>query len=229
MKINTKLLCVHAALFIILMFLYSTELFPQDNSMGMYNSSTIDGCTDFHCLKCKDRNNCTLGFYCGIKNCGHKHGAVSCTESIIFYIRSSNGYTDENGNKSCTVRARNVSERLNSFMTMMSENDEFRFIILNENGDSLSDSKSNPTIWFNGDNGEDKKLITITNSDMLGYKYRASLPALSKMATPPDKITKILVAQWWLANLTDHFNMMVLNKEPYLTTNTHCEIGRAHV
>ncbi len=221
MIINIKLANAFAMLIVIVIFFFTAELMSQTTTMGMYKSSAIDGCEDFHCRKCEDRNSCTLGFNCGMDNCGHKHGAVSCDESIVFYLRTSNGYTDENGNKSCTVRAKVVAERLNSFMTM-NEDNEFKFKILDENGESLSGSKSNPTIWFSYENGENKKLITVTNSDMQGYKYRASLPLLSKMATPPDEITKELVAQWWLANLTDHFRMMVLNKKPYLTTNTHC-------
>lgn len=65
-------------------------------------------------------------------------------------------------------------------------------------------------------------VVTVTASDLSGYKYRSRLPDLKDKSKRADKLTKKLVAQWWAYLLKDHFKMMALNEAPYLTTYTHC-------
>lgn len=218
---NNKPTTFTLIILIFLQFSLSSNLFSQNDNMAMYQSKSINGCQDFHCTKCSNRDNCSLGYYCSKDGCGHKHGIVSCGEGVLFYLRSSNGYANQNGEKDCEVRAHAIAQTLNSSMQMMSNHDDCTFIVRNEKGDPLRNG-DDPTIWLEMKMGHNKKIVTITNSDMIGYKSRAKMLAFSKMAKEPGSITKKMVAYWWANNLEDHFAMMVLNKEPSLTINTHC-------
>jgi hypothetical protein len=189
--------------------------------MVMYKSSEIDGCTDFHCLKCGDRNKCSREDHCDMPDCGHKHGAVTCHGGVLFYLRSSEGYTDNAGDKSCLARAEYVATRINQFMDMMDSHNNCDFIVLDKNKNEIISSTQTPTIWFIM-KGPDQKVISISNSDLAGYAYRSNLPDLKKMAMPEDQLSKKIVAQWWASNLKDHFSMMVMNEAPSLTTDTQC-------
>lgn len=190
--------------------------------MEMYKSAEIDGCTDFHCFKCSDRNACSRGEHCNMQDCGHKHGAILCHGGILFYIRSAQGFTDDAGNPSCVTRAEFVANQLNMLLGMMESHENCYFSVLDENKNEINNSKQIITIWFAMEGMNPHKVISISSSDLAGYKYRADLQDLKNMATPSNKLTKKLVAQWWAYNLKDHFTMMVLNEKPYLTTYTHC-------
>lgn len=203
-------------LFFLMLPICTPIIYGQMSHMKMYQAGAIDGCTDFHCLKCIDRNLCSRGEHCNMPNCGHIHGAVLCHGGILFYLRNPNGYKDESGKYSCLARAINVANQLNEYLKMMESHDNCHF--------SVVDKHQTVTIWFAmmmGD-GHRHKVVSVTPSDLQGYKYRSNLPELNEEALPANKITKKLVAQWWASNLTDHFRMMVQNKAPHLTTDTNC-------
>lgn len=192
--------------------------------MKMYKAAEVDGCTDFHCLKCKDRNACSRGkHYCDIKECGHKHGAVICHSGILFYLRTDAGIRDEQGNLSLIARAKGVTERLNDYLDMAAGHESCYFTVLDETQKEIVSNKQTPTIWFKTvAGGHANMVVTVTESDLSGYKYRSRLPDLKGKSKRADKLTKKLVAQWWAYILKDHFKMMVLSEAPYLTVYTHC-------
>lgn len=198
------------------------EMKMEMKKMKMYKAAEVDGCSDFHCLKCSNRDACSED-YCDIKDCGHKHGAVLCHSGILFYIREAAGIRDEQGILSCTTRAKLIAERINKYLGMSMEHKACYFTVLDEvQGEVISD-KQIPTIWFKMAAGAHAhKVLSVTGSDLSGYKYRSQLPVHKDKSKPANKITKKLVAQWWAYLLKDHFKMMVLGEAPYLTVYTHC-------
>ena len=163
--------------------------------MAMYQPKRIDGCEDYHC--------------------GHEHGAVFCHGGALFYLRSSRG----TGYSDCYERATSVAEKLNNAMQIADS--EFK---LKWDGDT-------PTIWhIRNDGSEIEKIVTITSGDVMGYERRAEIfPDKSlkrKLFDPQRKVRgktagKIVVAEWWLALLTDHFKLMVKSEKPTETINTY--------
>jgi hypothetical protein len=176
----------------------------------MYKASEISGCGDFHCNKCSDRNNCSTNNFCGIENCGHKHGTIVCHGGVLFYLRTSNGIIDKDEQPSCYNRAELISTRLNKYMRLMETKNSGYFKVID----------ANLVFVTEGDNIYD--VLTVSDSDLAGYTFRSSQPELSKMSIEAANLNKKMVAKWWSSILNDHFKMMVLNEKPNLTTNTHC-------
>jgi len=217
-----KKIKVKGSVTLLILLLTSLATYSQmgEMKMEMYKSAEVDGCTDFHCLKCADRNMCSRGEQCNMQDCGHQHGAVLCHGGILFYIRSAQGFADDAGAKSCVARAEHIASEINMFMGMDSHGNS-NFAVLDENKNEINNATQIPMVWFVMD-GMHHNAITISDSDLAGYKYRAVLPDMRSMALPANKLTKELVAQWWAYNLNDHFTMMVKNEKPTMTTYTHC-------
>lgn len=224
MKAKIINLGILSSLLFLILTLTSFTSFGQMKGMQMemYKYAEIDGCTDFHCYKCNDRNACSLGKHCNMPNCGHKHGAVLCHGGILFYLRSADGFIDNAGNPSCVSRAESIATQLNMFLGMMENHEGCYFAVLDENLQEIINSETTPSVWFSMEGMDMHKVLSVSNSDLAGYKYRAVLSDIKDMAYPANKLTKKLVAQWWSYNLKDHFSMMVLNEKPYLTTYTYC-------
>ncbi len=189
----------------------------------MFSAAPMDGCDDFHCQKCGDRNHCSGRSNCNMPGCGHEHALVLLNGGALFYLRSADGVVNENGRLSCYTRARQVVERLNQFMGMMKDHGRCYFTVLDENRKELVRSNQNPTIWFTmAGGGHFQKVITVTNSDLDSYRYRTASTGLAGMAKPAGELNKKLVAQWWAYLLKDYFAMVMENQPPRLTTYTHC-------
>ncbi len=192
------------------------EQMQMERKMVMYEPVEVDGCTDYHCRKCTDRDRCSLsGKECSHPNCGHIHGAVLCHGGVLFYLRSSKG----TGYFNCSERAKSVAGKLNSAMQMATHKN-YKF--------ELEWAGNTPTIWhMTADGSMRKKIVTITTGDVMGYEYRAktsdrSLEDWKFSQRVGDKTAgKIAVAEWWLAMLTDHFKLMAQSAKPAETITTH--------
>lgn len=197
---------------------------PHDMSLGhMFSAAPLDGCDDFHCRKCKNRNHCTGRPNCGISDCGHQHGLTLLNGGALFLLRSANGATNSDGQPSCYARARTAADRLNHLMSSMGDHDRCYFTVLDENRNELVGSGQNPVIWFTmAGSRHYQKVITVTDYDLAGYQYRSASSELAGMAKPADELNKKLVAQWWASLLKDYFGMIMENQPPRLTTYTHC-------
>jgi len=190
-----------------------TEQMQMGQKMDMYQSGLVDGCTDHHCLKCTDRDRCSEQVKCSLPNCGHIHGAVLCHGGVLFYLRTSAGYYN------CHARAKSVANKLNSVMRIATrENYKFE---LEWTGDT-------PAIWhMTVDGSMREKIVTITPGDVEGYRYRAKISDMSLEHWKFSKrvggktVGKIVVAEWWLALLTDHLKLMAQSEKPTETTDTY--------
>lgn len=180
------------------------EGMPMEH-MAMYKASLLSGCNDYHCLKCKSRDYCSMGNNCGMPECGHEHAVVECHGSSVLYLRSANGFL------SCMDRAKKVVNAMNSVMTL--ENPErWRYVV--------KDKISDPEIWLEMEGmPHGNKIVTVTSADLGGYHYRAKI---TRMSYPAEAIDKRLVARWWAAILQDHYDAMILGKRPSLSVETHC-------
>lgn len=193
------------------------------NNGPIFSAVRLSGCDDFHCRKCKNRNHCTGRTDCNMPGCGHTHGLVLFSGGDLFFLRSSGGVKDDSGHTSCFSRAQQVAARLNHFMGMMSDHGNCRFFVLDSGKNKIVDRSSEPVIWFGMKSGHNlQKVVRVTRYDLAGYQYRSKDTGLSGMAKPSNKLTQLLVAQWWASLLNDYFSMIVRNEPPHLTTNTHC-------
>lgn len=175
------------------------------HEMAMYSAALLSGCEDYHCLKCTSRNHCSLGADCGMPECGHEHARVDCHGMPVLYLRSSAG------NSSCMARAEKVVRQLNTIVSLKNP----------ENWDIVVKNVSRePEIWLQMTGmAQGYKLVEVTEADVIGYRHRATVVQRSHNA---DSIDKALVAKWWAALLQDHFDSMILGKEPSQTVHTHC-------
>lgn len=175
------------------------------DSMSMYSVAPLSGCDDYHCLKCKSRDRCSVGGRCGMPECGHEHAQVVCHGLPVLYLRSAAGQS------SCLARGKKVVSAMNMVMTL--ENPEQWRFIVKKGSQGLE-------IWLQMSGmSHGNKIVSITNADVLGYQYRAKTVQMSHRA---DDIDKNLVAKWWASLLQDHFDSMILGNRPSLTVHTHC-------
>lgn len=180
----------------------------MDMDMGMYRAVPLSGCDDYHCRncdQCKSRDFCSTGGQCDNPECGHKHATVECHGCSIFYLRA------RGASSSCMERATQTVAVMNSAM-QLEDPWAWRYVV--------RDGRLGPAIWLEkAGTRQEKMVVTVTQSDVIGYQYRATVIPMSYGA---GAITDGLVAHWWAALLQDHFDAMVLGVEPSLTVATHC-------
>lgn len=177
----------------------------MQDSMSMYSVAPLSGCDDYHCLKCKSRDKCSIGGNCGMPECGHEHAKVECHGLPVLYLRSSSGHS------SCLARGKKVVSEMNKVMTLETP-ERWRFVV--------KEGSQGPEVWLQMSGmSHGNRIVVITDADVEGYRHRAKVVQMSHGA---DDIDKNLVAKWWAALLQDHFDSMILGKRPSLTVHTHC-------
>jgi hypothetical protein len=173
--------------------------------MSMYSSAILSGCDDYHCTKCTTRERCSTDSKCMDPECGHQHATIECHGLPIMYLRASAGFN------SCLERAGSIVRTLNSALDI--ESPELWSFVIEEEAGSVE------ILLRRKGNGQRRKAVSVTDSDVRGYQLRAEAVPMSYAAKDIDAS---LVARWWGALLQDHFDAMIVGKTPTRTVETHC-------